>query len=299
MLLANIMTMLKVNAKSSYEVVVPDEVRAKAYVYIKYLVEFYSLKRYLTLIKHGKQLKKRTFNSTIYDLVKKEFETMLKLIDLTKVIDVFIDEAIKKYPHVWFLHATDVFDKKSLLTIICDPPQITHSSFGQLLTPDAYINVHFIPTKLRDGRIYRSLISRFFYTTNYPIWKYKINYILNKYPALKSVFNQTYNNYFKKALQKGLPKDQAESFAKKCARRDCIRVFIGNAWLIQTYFLYKEGIVKTISVPTHLINHVNDLINPSALLPNDKKVEFSQKFGVDIEEINWYWLYKIYKEQKP
>jgi len=290
-------TTVKTNAQVGYKVVVSDEERANAYVFVKYLVEFGSLKKLYTLIEHGKQPQKRTFSLTTWDLVKKKLDALLKYIDIRKLINSFIDECINKYPFIWFIYNTDVFDKESLLAIICDPPQVTQDPFGKLVSPDAYINVHFIPTKLKNGKHHRSLIAKFFYTKNYLIWFYKINNILKQYPILQSVFNTSYNKYLDKGLKMFNNKKRAESFAKKCARRDCIRVFIGATWLIQIYFLVKHNIVKHVIVPKYLIEHVDMLINPAQLLPNQKKVEFMQKFGIDIEEINWYWLYKLYKQQ--
>lgn len=274
--------------------------RAKAYIYIRRLRYYYSDHTFITKIKRTidklkgkssstkKSFEKRTFTLKEYEALYNVYSCELDEFYRVGEIRSFIEKCINQYPHVAYLRYTEFIDHDSLLCFIVDPPQITFRELNGSITPDAYINIHFFTMKFNDNSRHKTIITKFFLARNYARFTHYIHTVLDAYPVLKNVYNRT----FKKELQKTGDK----KIAHKRARRDVIRVFIGNTWLVQAYVLIELDIVKKIDYPIKLLSNEHTLINPIEIIPKQNAQKFYDMFKIDLNVVTWEWLRKKIKQ---
>jgi len=92
-----------------------------------------------------------------------ELQNFTKSLGVEKVLEEFVDNVAMDFVHCRYMWYTGFVSKKSLVALIQEPPQITMLEFGQFVKPSPYINICFIPTKLKSGKVHAPLVANFFY----------------------------------------------------------------------------------------------------------------------------------------
>jgi len=216
-------------------------------------------------------------NEVVKELHKAEMKNAEKL----------LREFSNKYYHVAFA-ITQPFIKTGALCFVASPPQITtRKYFNGVIKTGSYIANHFIPTQLKNGKYHKPLIAKFFYGL---YWHYALamggwKRDLKRFPRLKLFFEQKYKQYGE------TPR------ARRLALRDVARILIGNVWLVQMYYLVKEGVIQP-----------EDIVLPYeiAKFPEAGKLyldpiytvrmyELPEELRNEIKYITWSWLLRITK----
>jgi len=230
----------------------------------------------------------------IFTNLRRSLREVVKSLNIRREIEEVVEEFINKYIPAYYLSFTKLIPNKAILAIIAEPPQITFPEFSRLLTPDSYININFIPVKLRTGKCHKNIVNKFFFSTVKIFWKTRFTKLISQYPVLKALFNKIMTKYEMRG--------RSREVAFKLAQRDIVRVIIGNTWLVTTFALYRQNYIKNLVIPKHIINHaiennLTDLINPSQIVDESRLDVFLQKTNIDLREVTWEWLVDEYSKQ--
>lgn len=220
---------------------------------------------------------------------------------LEKVVDTFAE----RYPHVAYARSIPIVNNASIV-FVAWPPQVTLVSSRPRIHTSSYITVSFIPTKLRSGKYHAPLIARFFYTSvyHYVMTGHFKKYILSK-PMLRKLYENKYEQYYTRFYEEEVKKHKRidkktkariESHARKIARREAVRVLIGNTWLINMYYLVETENLDPdeIELPYHVA--ANPELHKTMLNPIDTIDEYRLRMNgyidlaKDIKYITWKWL---------
>jgi len=138
-----------------------------------------------------------------------------------------VGRAAGRLPYIAYLLDTPLVPE-SLLAVLAHPPDLTLKRFGPAVKPASWIAVSFIPTRLRDGRVHRPLLAKFFYTANYTVMVFRHEHfaLCGRSQALCEFYRR------KVEEEKRKPTVRSEGHARRRAVRDVVRVYLGNAWLI-------------------------------------------------------------------
>ncbi len=198
-------------------------------------------------------------------------------------IDKYIKYFRENYYHAAYAYAIPMI-RSVVLSFIAWPPQVSIGR-NRIIHPGAYINMSFIPTKINNKKIHRPLISKYTYSRFYNVSIYHLKKYLESHLRLKLFYYKKINQY----VEAG----KSESHAKRLARRDVFRIFIGNIWLVQLYFMVKYNHVspEEIELPYHLAKdpllHA-DMVNPADIV--DFTMIKNRELREDLPQITWRWL---------
>ena len=279
------------------ELVVTENDSADAYEAIR-LYDFYNgLSRALNFkIKNKKP--PRYFTDTMINILYDKSKKYKK--DRDRVLENFISR-FTKYLHIQYALATPL-PRVCSLAFVAFPPQKTYPEFGAVITAGCYINHAFIPVQFKDGRVHAPRIAKFFHSV---ASTYFVNNVYGlkilegaetrltlRFPWIKNfLIRQTQKNLEDLKLQ-GREPNIVQAFRR--AIRDLLRVFVGNVWLVWTYYAYQKGVIKHVELPYHLANdpsYVSQYINPIDCIYYDRLGELDP---TELRDITWRWLLDTY-----
>ncbi|GEM_PF-5429917 len=171
-------------------------------------------------------------------------------------------EVANKYTYVRYLVDSSLV-RESLVAILANPPDVTWGR-EPLVNPSTWLNVAFIPV-FTERLKQRNLYAKLFYSRNYNLLLYK-----------KLLHTRDLANFYDNKVNSYISIGRSKAHAHRLARRDLLRVFIGNTWLIATLEALDKGVLspRDIRLPYHLEknpSHAGSLLDPEHTLPENKK----------------------------
>ena len=182
-----------------------------------------------------------------------------------RAVSVLVYEAMGRYLYLRFLLSVKGFGPMLALAFLASPPDVTLKRAGPIVKPSGYINVNFIPVVLKNGRIHRPILARFFYSNAVASITLR-RYLTRENPQTRAVYERN----MKKYVERGYP----ETRAKRLAFRDALRVVIGCAWLVRVHELLDDGLIEPSDVilPYRAMTEkieAGELIDPHYLVEDD------------------------------
>jgi len=279
------------------QLIVPKPLMVEAYIDVKGVLD--KLKKARQAVKprkarRGKEIDPKTFLSW-YDE-----ETKGIYVEKSKAFIKSLEDAINakamryarwcidnRYIPGLFLLSTYLFPVSNIVPFIAQPPQITHpETWPKPLKVSTYINLGFTPV----GNS-RNIIAKYFYSEFYAVLQIHMSKLFQRYPRLEMFYRQQYSKYINKG--------QSKSDARKKAMKDLVRLWIGSAWLVWTYFAYEQGLISYVILPYHLAKDNPALHLPYMIDPKDMVLYTEYLSPSELRGATWKWLVDVGKPEEP
>jgi len=174
--------------------------------------------------------------------------------------------------------ASTILPRLCLVPFLALPPQVTHPEVHRKpLKVSTYINMGFVPVRLRNGKVHKNVFVKTFYPLARTVIVMHRRRLFSKVPKLEMLWNKNVSQYGENAR------------GRENAIHDIVRVFVGSAWLVWMYHAYNQGVVRTVILPYHLAQnpelHLPYMIDPIELVTGKTMVDASL-----IRDATWRWL---------
>lgn len=169
-----------------------------------------------------------------------------------------VREAAKRHLYIRYALSLPGFSELAVIAFLASPPDITLKTAGPILEPSSYIATHFMPVRMRDGRVYRSVLARYFFSTIEPLRRFMSRFVSRSRQLLR-IYERSLSRYTSKGYNPGR--------AKRLATRDVVRVMIGCVWLVRMHELLSKRLVKPSDVTLPYPEMLRDIEAGSGVEP--------------------------------